>query len=111
MYKPVKVMPYSYTNLDGRVIDTNENAIGVGEFENEDSQSYNLICKIDKNVGDAVNPILSVIVVNVTLESTIVPPLFEIAPVTLNAAILFDACCFAIIVPINSIAWSDAITS
>ena len=54
MYKPVKVMPYSYTNLDGRVIDTNENAIGVGQFENEDSQSYNLICKIDKNVGDAV---------------------------------------------------------
>jgi hypothetical protein len=52
MYKPVKVMPYSYTNLDGRVIDTNENSIGVGEFRTEDSESYNLVCKIDKNVGN-----------------------------------------------------------
>lgn len=54
MYKSVKIQPYNYVGIDGKstTVSYNED-IGVGKFENEDSNTYTLICKISKDIGNS----------------------------------------------------------
>lgn len=49
-YKPVKLVDAHYTNSDGKQ-GYHKDSIVVGKFEKEDSQSYQVLCCIDKNIG------------------------------------------------------------
>lgn len=51
MYKVVKGNSITYTNSDGKESGV-KSFVGVGIYEREDSQTYILLCTIDKNIDD-----------------------------------------------------------
>lgn len=51
IYKVVKGNSIPYSNNDGKESGV-KSFIGVGIFEREDSQTYTLLCTIDKNIDD-----------------------------------------------------------
>lgn len=51
IYKIVKGDSITYSNNDGKESGV-RSFVGVGIFEREDSQTYTLLCTIDKNIDD-----------------------------------------------------------
>lgn len=54
IYKQVKTIPTVYINTSGKSA-TSKEQIGVGKFENENSETYTLFCVIDKSMGSEEN--------------------------------------------------------
>jgi hypothetical protein len=52
IYKKIKTSSILHSNADGKS-DNVRPIVGVGIFEREDSQTYILLCTIDKNIDDA----------------------------------------------------------
>lgn len=50
IYKAIDTKPTFYSNSDGKS-GKNEGIIGVGIFEEESSNTFKLLCTIDKNMG------------------------------------------------------------